>query len=45
MSLVALFLVIVPVLATTQKVEAAWGNLDVYNMPSKMRGTWVSRDK
>jgi hypothetical protein len=45
MSLVALFLVIVPVLATTQKVEAAWGNLGVYNMPSKMRGTWVSRDK
>ena len=45
MSLVALFLVIVPVIATTQKVEAAWGNLGVYNMPSKMRGTWVSRDK
>ena len=44
-SLVALFLIIVPVLATTQKVEAAWGNLGVYNMPSKMRGTWVSRDK
>ena len=32
-------------IATTQKVEAAWGNLGVYNMPSKMRGTWVSRDK
>lgn len=45
MSLVALFLVIVPVLATTQKVEAAWGNLGVYNMPSKMRGTWISHNK